>query len=294
MKSLGVRLSMIKWCLAVISFVTLCFLEPVDADPPAGKNWKMIWNDEFNGTEIDESKWTWFLGWSGPVYREAYYTTQDAYLKDGNLIFRVRKEGKLYKTSWLWTQDKFKHKYGYWEIRCRFTEMEAKGHWVAFWLFADDDVVYDGNPRTGCEIDIMEYAWMDHRTNHAIHWGRDPLITISHIEQIPGLREGFHTFGLQWTKDEYIFYVDDKEIWRTDKGVSQADQTIFLSVEIEAGIWGDGGNIKDHTDLLPDYWVVDYVRVYDVQEGCTDFNTESNDFTKGDCRKTLNWSILGL
>jgi beta-glucanase (GH16 family) len=266
MKRLGTRLSIIEFCLAAILFVTLCFLYSVNAAPPPGKSWKLIWNDEFNGTRIDESKWTWFLGWSGPAYREAYYTTEDAYLKDGNLVFRVRKEGNRYKTSWLTTKDKFRHKYGYWEIRCKFTEMKAKGCWVAFWLFANNDVVYDGDPRNGCEIDIMEYAWMDDRTNHAIHWGRHRSDSVSHIEQIPGLREGFHTFGLEWTKDEYIFYIDDKKIWRTGKGVSQAEQTLFLSVEIEAGNWGDGGDIRDHTDLLPNYWIIDYVRIYDVPE----------------------------
>ena len=269
MKRSGVSVLMTKCCLVVISLATLCFLEPVDADPPAGKNWRLVWSDEFSGIKIDENKWTWFLGWSGPTYREAYYTTEDAYVRDGNLFFRVRKEGKLYKTSWLTTKDKFKHKYGYWEIRCRFTEMEAKGHWVAFWLWTDDGA-YNDDLNTGCEIDIMEYAWMDDRTHHAIHWGTDPLNKVSHIQQTAGLRVGFHTFGLEWTEDEYIFYVDNEEIWRTDKGVSRAEQTIFLSVEIEAGSWGDGGNIKDHANLLPDYWIVDYVRVYDIHEGCTD------------------------
>ena len=55
-----------------------------------------------------------------------------------------------------------------------------------------------------------------------------------------------------------MFYVDDKETWRTRAGgVSQVPQFIKLTEEI--GKWG--GDIKKAK--LPDTFVVDYVRVYD-------------------------------
>ena len=72
--------------------------------------------------------------------------------------------------------------------------------------------------------------------------------------------EGWHTFGLWWKPDEYIFYVDGKETWRTKKAVSQVSEYIKLSDEI--GDWA--GDIKKAT--LPDQFLVDYVRVYDVVE----------------------------
>lgn len=261
--NISIQLTMCR--LVIYMLVIFCLVEFVDAGPPQGQNWKMIWSDEFEGSQIDDSKWTWFLGWSGPRYREAYYTNEDAYLEDGNLVFRVRKYGDLFKTSWLTTKNKFKHKYGYWEIRCKFSEMEAKGYWVAFWLWAYGGS-YDGKVETGAEIDIMEYAWMNNKTNHALAWGKQKGQRMHHTQETPGLREGFHTFGFQWTKEEYIFYINGKEIWRSDKGVSQAEQTLFLSVEIQKEIWGDGGNIKHHVNVLPDYWIIDYVRIYDLEK----------------------------
>jgi len=36
--------------------------------------------------------------------------------------------------------------------------------------------------------------------------------------------EGWHTFGLSWKPDEYIFYVDGKETWRTKRAISHAPE----------------------------------------------------------------------
>ena len=73
--------------------------------------------------------------------------------------------------------------------------------------------------------------------------------------------EGFHTFSLKWTEDEYVFYVDDKETWRTSAGgVSQAPA--YLKITAEVGDWA--GNITNAQ--LPDYIMAYYVRVYQFDE----------------------------
>ena len=72
--------------------------------------------------------------------------------------------------------------------------------------------------------------------------------------------EGWHTFAVWWKPDEYIFYVDGTETWRTNKAVSQVPEYIKLSDEI--GKWaGDIAKAR-----LPDAFLVDYVRVYDLVE----------------------------
>ena len=74
-----------------------------------------------------------------------------------------------------------------------------------------------------------------------------------------GLKEGFHDYGLLWTTDEYVFYVDGKEVWRSKAGgVSQVPEYLKLTEEI--GSWG--GDIQKAE--LPDYFEVDYVRVYEL------------------------------
>ena len=78
---------------------------------------------------------------------------------------------------------------------------------------------------------------------------------------MPGVMNGFHTFGLWWKPDEYVFYVDGKETWRSKAGgVCQVPEYILLSDEI--GNWA--GDIAKAN--LPDQFCVDYVRVYDLVE----------------------------
>ena len=75
--------------------------------------------------------------------------------------------------------------------------------------------------------------------------------------KVDGVMEGWHTFGLLWLPEEYVFYVDGKETWRTTAGgVSRVPEFIKLTEEI--GTWG--GDITKAE--LPDYFRVDYVRVY--------------------------------
>ncbi len=95
---------------------------------------------------------------------------------------------------------------------------------------------------------------------HAFHWdgyGKDHQ-SEGFKATVPGVMQGWHTFGLLWLPDEYIFYVDGKESWRSKAGgVCQVPQYILLSDEI--GPWaGDITKAK-----LPDRFLVDYVRVYD-------------------------------
>jgi beta-glucanase (GH16 family) len=229
------------------------FLPPLAQE----KEWKLAWSDEFNGTEIDQSKWTILGNWKR---RDGYWVKEDAYLDGkGNLILRTKKDNNHYTSGAIHTRNKFEHKFGYWLCRCKFQKQQ--GHWPAFWLQTDGVGKVGNEGRDGTEIDIMEKPWLDDRTTQNLHWdgyGKDHKRAGKKFE-LPGLSEGYHTFGLDWKPDEYVFYVDGKETWRTDAGgVSQVPQYIKLTEEI--GKWG--GDITKAE--LPDYFVVDYVRVYDV------------------------------
>ncbi len=72
----------------------------------------------------------------------------------------------------------------------------------------------------------------------------------------PDIVNGFHVFGLEWTDDEYIFYVDGKETWRTTTAVSQRSEYLILSTELTG--WGGDPD----TAVFPDQVLFDYVRVY--------------------------------
>jgi len=223
---------------------------------PAGQNWKLIWQDEFDGTTLDASKW------DTPEYkRRDGYWSQKAISLDGNghLVMSVVKDGDKYLDGCVRTKDKFQHSFAYYVARIQL--QRQPGHWSAFWITGDGVGKVGDEGRDGTEIDIMEKPWLDDRINYALHWdgyGKDHK-SKGMVVKVPGVMEGFHTFGLWWKSDEYVFYVDGKEMWRTDAGgVSQVPGYIKLSDEI--GNWA--GDIK--TAELPDKFLVDYVRVYDL------------------------------
>ncbi len=222
-----------------------------------GQSWRLTWRDEFEGDAVDPSKWELLGDWKR---RDGYWVKEDAYLDGkGHLILRTKKDGDRYTCGAVRTRGRFEHRYGYWVCRCQFPEQP--GHWPAFWLQADGVGKVGDGGRDGTEIDIMEKPWREDRTTQNVHWdGYGKEHQSAGIKfGVPGLSEGFHTFGLFWTPQVYVFYVNGQETWRTSAGgVSQVPQFAKLTEEI--GKWG--GDIAQAD--LPDYFVVDYVRVYDV------------------------------
>lgn len=98
--------------------------------------------------------------------------------------------------------------------------------------------------------------------------------------------DGWHRYGVDWSKDGYIFYADGKEVCRQMApkcAVSDVEQFILVSTECHgyhrgfnygtnhtnAGLAGDsnvwqGSPVEELKNaVLPDCFEVDYVRVFD-------------------------------
>ena len=224
--------------------------------PPEGKVWKLVWHDEFDGEKLDETKWD-----VPENRRRDGWWSRKAITLDGkgNLAISTLKDGDKYLDGCVRTRGKFEHAHGYYVARIRL--QEQPGHWSAFWMWGPGVGSVKDEGRDGTEIDIMEKPWLDDRVQHALHWdgyGKQHE-SEGKVAQVPGVMDGFHTFSLWWKHDQYVFYVDEKETWRSNAGgVCQVPLYIKLSDEI--GKWG--GDIKQAK--LPDRFLVDYVRVYDL------------------------------
>lgn len=225
--------------------------------PPAGKAWALVWRDEFDGTTLDSSKWVYR---PDGKRRDGWWDRKAVGLDGkGNLVIQTVRDGERLIDGCITTQGRFEHAFGFYVARIQL--QRQPGHWPAFWITGPGVSLVGDEGRDGTEIDIMEKPWLDDRVQHTFHWdgyGQDHR-TEGKVVQVPGVTGGFHTFGLWWGADEYVFYVDGQETWRSKAGgVCQVPEYMLLSDEI--GSWG--GDIAKAK--LPDRFVVDYVRVYDL------------------------------
>lgn len=269
---------------------------------PADKKWKLVWHDEFDGKEIDKTKWMCREGFWGndfPAFSHDFEGVEmtgetvklhlvrkgddftSPHLQTGSLTYDVPRD-----TSGFWPFGKYRKplfmkKYGYFEIRCR--QPKYPGWHSAFWFQAPGIGSHPDAGVCGVETDIMEnYAqhtrgkmvggngwggygknscWYDH-----FEW--------THEETV----DGWHNYGCDWTPEGYTFYCDGKKIGEQNYPVSHVPQ--FLLVSTEPGgyrkVGNDGGLTANRKTRewgkpdprlfevkLPDFFEVDYVRVYD-------------------------------
>jgi beta-glucanase (GH16 family) len=226
----------------------------------------LVWSDEFDGASLDLTKWIY----RGLGPRRGAVNVKEAVTLDGqgHLVLTTSQVGDKIHTGMIATQGKFERAYGYFE--CRVKLHRQPGHWSAFWLQSPKlgSVVGD-TKASGTEIDIFEFLpLLPDKIQHTLHWdgyGKDHK-SAGHVSHNPGVGEGWHTFSLLWTPDEYVFYVDGRETWRTQAG-GACQVPLYIKLSDEAAFGGWAGDVR-RADL-PDDFLVDYVRVYDLVDAAT-------------------------
>lgn len=264
----------------------------------------LVWSDEFNGDSLDKTKWgsSWWI-----TERKGGYWHEDMVsVKDGNLIIKAQyMETPLenryyenwhnqidfdeYKAGWytadITTQGKYEQLYGYFEIRCILPA--ATGMWGAFWMMNDQVVNVDGSGQDGTEVDVFEsFYYKDY------WWGNDCITTgiiyDGYGKEIQNASIGkvfiendpyteYNTYGVEWNKDEYIFYINGVETGRLSAGgVSQNPEYLLLSCEFagENGVQHSDRHGTGKIELTPEKnwpaeFKVDYVRCYQYNELCS-------------------------
>ncbi len=259
---------------------------------PEGE-WELVWSDEFDGKELDTSKWDYRLCMMGK--RHPAWTDKGVHLDgNSNCVFTAMIEDGRPVSSQLQTgynfmdepvketvfgsdhlqwnigklkEDKFLKKYGYFECRCKLQQQE--GWWSAFWMQSPIIGASLDSGKTGSEIDIMECFHPGEITDHNIYsggYGQD-----MQRRKVGGMmvdEQAWHTFGVKWDENGYTFYVDGKEDGRIDEFVSHTPQFILISTEMK------GYRKEKHlpTDEAfaaaerEDVFLVDHVRVFEAKK----------------------------
>lgn len=258
---------------------------------PDGK-WSLVWHDEFDGTELDRTKWDYRLSMMGK--KHPAWTDKGVHL-DGksNAVFTVIEEDGRPVSSQLQTgynfmdepvqktkfgqdhlqwnigklkQPLFTHTYGYYECRCRLQQMPDNRWWSAFWLQSPVIGSSLDPAESGTELDIMECFTYGKVASHNAFtggYGLDmKLASVGGVENLD-MKE-FHRFGMLWDETGYTFYIDGKEDGRIEQYVSKRPQFILISTEVNGYRHENHQPTPESYEVTgKDFFIVDYVRVFD-------------------------------
>ena len=259
----------------------------IDEEENEVLQWELVWADEFDGEEIDESKWNklrWRPGWVNN--EQQAYTDRDInlYLDDGNLVIQGFIEPGYYGTDYtgtaynsdytsgrMNTDDKVSWTYGRFDIRAKLPK--GKGAWPAIWMLGEN-ISTVGWPNCG-EIDIMEHVGFDdgriHASIHTEDYNHMNNTQKSGSTFIETATDSFHIYSLEWSST-YLRYLIDNESYFFVYNGSNGDvakwpfdepQYIILNLAI-GGDWGGIQGIDP--SAFPMKMLVDYVRVYKMSE----------------------------
>ncbi len=235
-------------------------------------DWHLVWSDEFNGTAIDESKWSYEVQGPGWVNHELQnYTnhrSENARVENGHLVIEGRRDwynGFEYSSARLKTQGKASWTYGRVEASIKLSG--GWGTWPAFWMMPDNQS--RGWPACG-EIDIMEEVGYDqdsiHATTHsqAYNWKSTKQRTAA--KTVSGVTTGYHTYALEWFPDHIDMFVDGQKYFTSPNDNTGDDAWPFnknFHIILNLAIGGDWGGAQGvDPNIWPRQMLVDYVRVY--------------------------------
>ncbi len=264
-----ITLATVLACLLVACSHAASVPSPTPITAPRG--WKLVWHDEFEGSAIEPSNWTFDRGAGGWGNGEAqFYTSrpENARQEDGLLIIEARQEkheDSYYTSARLKTQGRQSFQYG--RVETRLKVPKGAGLWPAFWMLGKN---FDGKNWPDCgEIDIMEYV------------GREPDLVIGTAHgpgysgalglskwnrQTTSIADDFHTFAIEWQPDQIKWFYDGAEYFtltRADVGDRKwvFDQPFFIILNLAVG--GTLGGVIGPDTSFPAQLQVDYVRVFE-------------------------------
>lgn len=231
----------------------------------------LIFEDEFEGSTLNESHWNYELGDGCPNCgwgnnERQLYTKENVLVRDGNLVIIATKDSALYHSGRITTAKKVEFQYGTIEVKAKLPI--GQGLWPAIWMLGND-VDKVGWPACG-EIDIMEYVGKKpHEIHTTLHTpdshGNSKNTKVMTIETI---EDGFHVYKCQWTKDSVTFFIDDILVYTFSPAVKNEmtwpfDKPFYVLLNLAIG--GNFGGPEVDDSIFPNKFVVDYVRIYKEQ-----------------------------
>ena len=259
---------------AALVFGGIVITNRQEKEVQAAGSYKLVWSDEFNGTQLDRNNWNvevnGYGGWNNELQ---YYcdSPENIEVSDGTLKLRALKkqyQGKEYTSARLNTQNKVTVHHG--RIEARIKLPKFMGAFPAFWMMGTNGLTW---PKCG-EIDIMEAVNNESVIYGTAHWACDYTSNEEGYDS-NGSSTGaaginiditqWHTYGVEWTADRITWYVDDKSYHSVE--ITSAKQMEELAIPcyllLNFAVGGDWPGFDIDDSALPATMEVDYVRAYE-------------------------------
>lgn len=286
--------SLFSWICEDYKDMKSTFPPSLDCNTYQHGDWVLIFEDEFNGVELNTEKWyPCEDGWNRRHGSELqYYNDPNISTNNGYLYLTARREpgyyniidfdsnGDPFDTSIFfdytsgWIQTKTQFKYGLFEIRCKIPN--GDGFWPAFWLFGNNQ-----------EIDIFEFKGEDtkicHQNIHRWH-GEESDQCPSSDKADDSYSNEFHTFSLEWDEFKLIYRIDGRisrilyhywtllgqpidecylfhphTIYRKTNLFPSKPMSVILNLAISSGTYG---NPPNSNTPFPSSFEIDYIRIF--------------------------------
>lgn len=263
------------------------------------KCYKPVWIDDFDGENVDESKWYIIDeeytnkgadGLSGKNGKRAWRKPSNVNVEDGCFhALYTQDEGNYYGGT-IRTLDKFSYKYGYVETSAKLPQ--GNGFWSTLWMHSAEKTEF-----IGPEIDVNEsfgsslgakanaHVWPNEKGKGERSWNHrsfDSLRRDTSTYRLPEddeqtLKDAFHTYGFLWTEDYIAFTADGKiyvEMDLNEPGLEDFKEA-FTCTRVKMILSGTPGfancplpqNATDEEWEKYSIYSVDYVHVYQLDDG---------------------------
>lgn len=232
--------------LLLVAFAPILFSQKAGKPTPASKAWVLTFADEFDGPQLDLTRWIPHDPWGHVRDRQLQAWVPEALEVGGGQLHIVarRAANREYVSGILGTFGTFAQTYGRFEIRCRIPA--GRGLRPAFRLLP---IPLGPLPA----IDVFQTAGNSpSKIFFANHWGTEQTErSFGDAFNGPDLSTGFHTISIEWDPGRIAWFVDDKEKFYSTDGVPH--QPMYLLVELAV----DGTLAQS-----PASFDIDYIRVY--------------------------------
>lgn len=248
------------------------------SEPVLDSTWVLVWSDEFNGTVLDNSKWSLQLGdgcaqnlcgWGNNELQS--YQGDNVRVGGGRLTITARREragDREFTSARIRSFLKGDWTYGRVDVRARLPI--GQGIWPAIWMMPTDSS-YGAWAASG-EIDIVELVGHEpDRVHGTLHyggvWPSNEYTGAPFVLPSGTFADDFHIFTMEWEEGEIRWYVDGQHYqtqteWYSARAPYPAPFNRRFHLIMNVAVGGNWPGAPNASTRFPQSMQVDWVRVY--------------------------------